>query len=309
MILSVIIPTYNPGLERLNITLSALKAQSLAASLWELILIDNNSSNGFSAHIDLSWHPNHKIVKEAKPGLTHARLKGFEQASGAIIVMVDDDNVLDKDYLKNTLSLFEKNNTLGAIGGKSVPLFETPPPQWLKEFYGSLALRDFGDEPIISSWKNEYPDSSPIGAGMGIRTTALGSYIDKITTSDSVISDRTGNELTSGGDNDIVVEILRSGWQVGYFPSLQLHHIIPEQRMQVNYLARLLNNSNKSWVLLLESHQILPWSKIPKWTVQLRKIKAWFVYRAWKNEINYIKWHSACGLFDGLAKTKRMKEH
>jgi glycosyltransferase involved in cell wall biosynthesis len=300
--LSVILPTYNPNTSRLRQTISGLKDQTLPFTNWELIIVDNNSAP--AVDIDLSWHPNHKIVKEAKPGLTHARLKGFEQASGAIMVMVDDDNVLDKDYLKNTLSLFGKSSTLGAIGGKSLPLFESPPPLWLKEFYGSLALRDLGDEAMISTWKNEYPNSSPIGAGMGIRTTALGSYINKITTSGSVISDRTGNELTSGGDNDMVIEILRSGWQVGYFPSLQLLHIIPEQRMQINYLARLLNNTNRSWIQVLEKHHINPWKKVTGFTVPFRKVKAWFTYRAWQSAANYIKWQGACGLFDGLAAIK-----
>ncbi|WP_295720263.1 glycosyltransferase [Mucilaginibacter sp.] len=300
--LSVILPTYNPHASRLLQTISGLKVQTLPFASWELIIVDNNSAP--AVNIDLSWHPNHKIVKEAKPGLTHARLKGFEQASGAIIVMVDDDNVLDKDYLKNTLSLFGKSSTLGAIGGKSMPLFESPPPLWLNEFYGSLALRDLGDEPIISTWKNEYPNSAPIGAGMGIRITALGAYIDKIKASGSIISDRTGNELTSGGDNDMVIEILRSGWQVGYFPSLQLHHIIPEQRMQVNYLARLLNNTNRSWIQVLEKHHINPWKKVNGFTVPFRKTKAWFTYRAWQSAANYIKWQGACGLFDGLATIK-----
>ncbi|HMG11414.1 MAG TPA: glycosyltransferase [Mucilaginibacter sp.] len=298
-LLSVILPTYNPNPLRLSKTISGLQNQTLIFDSWELIVIDNNSVPAIE--IDLSWHPNSRIVTEEKPGLTYARLKGFEQAKGAVIVMVDDDNILDKDYLKNTLAIFTANPKSGAIGGKSTPSFEEAVPIWLTEFYGNLALRDLGENVIIADWKNEYPWGAPIGAGMGIRKLALQSYLHKIANSNTILSDRTGASLSSGGDNDIVIEILKSGWQVGYYPQLELQHIIPVRRTQVNYLARLLNNTNKSWVQLLASHDISPWGEIAPWSVPFRKIKSWFTYRAWQNKVNYIKWKGACGLYDGLS--------
>ncbi len=301
MQLSVIIPTYNPDTARLEQTLTGLKGQSLPANQWELIIINNNSSNNFWQQLNLSWHPAAQIVHETKQGLTYARLKGFNESTGDIIVMVDDDNILDASYLEMALNLFEKNSKIGAIGGKSIPLFETTPPEWLDEFYSSLALRDLGDEPISSLWNNEYPNAAPIGAGMAVHRNALTSYIEKITSGKSKISDRTGNSLSSGGDNDIVIAMLKSGWQVGYFPELRLQHIIPAQRMQADYLARLLNSTNKSWVQLLESHDINPRQPITQSGALLRKAKAWFTYKAWKNKPNYIKWRGACGTFDGLA--------
>lgn len=301
MQLSVIIPTYNPNAERLQQTLSALKNQSLTADNWELIIIDNNSTNDFGQQINLGWHPAAKIVREIKQGLTYARLKGFNESTGDIIVMVDDDNILDAGYLEKVLNIFHQNSKVGAIGGKSIPLFETAPPEWLGQFYNNLALRNLGDAPIIAMWNNEYPNAAPIGAGMAIRREALVSYIEKITSGNSSISDRTGNSLNSGGDNDMVIEILKSGWQVGYFPELMLQHIIPAQRMEADYLARLLNNTNKSWVQLLQSHDINPWQQITKSGALLRKAKAWFAYKAWKSKPDYIKWRGACGMFDGLA--------
>lgn len=299
-LLSVILPTYNPHAGRLHQTLVGLQQQSLPVDKWELIMIDNNSSPAVT--IDLSWHPNSRIIREPKPGLTFARLKGFENALGTIIVMVDDDNILDSNYLENTLTIFNSNTALGAIGGKSIPLFETTPPAWLNEFYGNLALRNLGEKDMIATWQNEYPACAPIGAGMAVRKQAIQSYINKINGNRNIVSDRTGNSLSSGGDNDMVIEILKSGWQVGYFPALKLTHIIPQVRMQSAYLAKLINSTNKSWVQLLQSHQINPWPKIPRWSVPLRKFKSWFTYRAWQNSINYIKWCGACGLYDGLSK-------
>lgn len=300
--LSVIIPTYNPDTTRLRQTLSALKSQSLPANRWELIIVDNNSSNNFRQQLNLSWHPAAQVADETKQGLTYARLKGFNESTGNIIVMVDDDNMIESGYLEKALNIFGQNPQMGAIGGKSIPLFETDPPEWLCEFYGSLALRDLGDTPVTSAWNNEYPTAAPIGAGMVIKREALSSYMEKITRGKNNLSDRTANSLSSGGDNDIVLEILKSGWQVGYFPQLILQHIIPAHRMQAGYLARLLNNTNKSWVQLLQSHGINPWQQITKSGATLRKAKAWFTYKAWKNAAAYIKWQGACGMYDGLIK-------
>lgn len=303
--LSVIIPTHNPDTVKLGQTLSALKNQSLPTGEWELIIIDNNSSNKFEQQLNLSWHPAAEVLRETKQGLTYARLKGFNESTGDIIIMVDDDNILEAGYLEKALHIFEKNSKMGAIGGKSVPLFETTPPEWLNEFYGSLALRNLGDKTLTAIWNNQYPACSPIGAGMAIKREALTSYIKKITSGKSNISDRTGNSLSSGGDNDMVIEVLKSGWQVGYFPELMLQHIIPVQRMQTAYLARLLNNTNKSWVQLLQSHDINPWQQITKSGAAFRKAKAWFTYKAWKNAATYIKWQGACGMYDGLIKNNR----
>ncbi|MBD1386765.1 glycosyltransferase [Mucilaginibacter rigui] len=302
MFISVIIPTYNPDQSRLIKSLQGLKEQSFPLNEWELIIVDNNSAP--PVELNLSWHPNHQIIHEPEQGLTYARIAGFNHAKGNIVIMVDDDNILHRDYLQNAMDIFLSNPDLGAIGGRSIPLFENTPPFWLQEFYSALALRDMGESVITTGWENLYPDCAPIGAGMCLKMEALGTYMHKISNGNKIITDRTASSLASGGDNDIVIEILRSGWRVGYFPTLYLQHIIPVQRMQTGYLARLLYSTNKSWVQLLENQGINPWAKMNKIAAWLRKMKGWFAYAAWKNPVQYIKWRGACGHFDGLADYK-----
>lgn len=301
MFLSVIIPTYNPNLIRLNKTLLGLKNQTLSLKNWELIIVDNNSSLDFQNEIDLSWHPNSKIISEKMQGLTFARVKGFYSAKFDFIIMVDDDNILDANYLNHVVSIMHQNPQLGAIGGKSIPLFEDIEPKYLKDFYECLALRNLGEEILIGKWATNYPNYAPIGAGMAIRKTALESYIQKIKTNSNNISDRKGSSLSSGGDNDIVLEILKSGFSVGYFPQLELQHIIPENRTSVKYLSKLNFESSVSWIKLLNSHGILPWKAISKSTLALRYLKTYLKNKAWLNETNYIKWKGTCGIFKGLS--------
>ena len=299
--ISVIIPTYNPDAVRLGQTLAALKNQTFPLNQWELIIIDNNSSNSFAKELDLSWHPAAKIVTEGKQGLTYARIKGFGVARGEFIIMADDDNILDKYYLQTVGRIFKDNPDLGSIGGKSIPRFESSPPEWLSPFYDSLAIRDLGDTCIINTWRNDYPAAAPIGAGMAIRKNTLQAYISAHHASTNIVTDRTATSLSSGGDNEINLAILKSGWAVGYFPELVLEHIIPAERMTIAYMAKLVFSINRSWAMLLTKHKISPWGKVNKSTLPFRKIKSYLSNKAWRGESNYLRWKATCGIFEGLA--------
>ena len=306
MDVSVLIPTHNPHPGRLRRTLAGLREQTLAAGRWETLLIDNASSPPVPAS-DLADAPaNLRCIAEPRLGLTAARRRGFAESQAPLCVLVDDDNVLAPDYLAHVVRLFAAHPLLGAIGGKSLPEFEDEPKAWKREFLPLLALRDLGDRPHVSQGlrpagaaQNEYPvDAAPIGAGMAIRREAARQWAQA---DDGLISDRRGAELTSGGDNDIVLTVMQRGWEVAYFPELSLTHLIPAGRLEAAYLGRLNRGIQQSWMRVLAKHDANPWPPIPGWTVPLRQLKAWFVYRAWSSPAARIRWLGACGHFAGRA--------
>lgn len=310
MNLTVIIPTHNPRPEVFVETLAALQRQTLPVDQWELIVVDNASVP--PVQIDLSWHPFAKIIREKRLGLTSARECGFLNSTGEVLVLVDDDNLLHSEYLNESLELMTHHQKIGALGGKSLPRFEQTPPSWWEphlEFL--LACRDLGDTPQLSDGlfredlqRNDYPSCAPHGAGMVIRREALERWL-KADIHKGGVSDRRGAELTSGGDNDIVLSIMQDNWAVAYFPTLSLIHLIPTSRIQLGYLQRLNRGIAKSWVQVLHKHQACPWPRIASWTVPLRKIKAWFIQKAWQGPVAKIRWHGICGHFEGLASIPR----
>lgn len=308
--ISVILPTHNPRAAILNAALESLRSQTLPRTEWELIIVDNASSPPVEP--EMQWHPNAKVIRESRLGLTSARECGFRHAEGEFIVMVDDDNLLDPDYLSESVALLAQHPKLGAIGGKSIPRFEeTLPHWWEKHLELLLACRDLGEVPQISTGlyredlqRNEYPSCAPHGAGMVIRRVALENWLS-IDLKRGQLTDRRGSELTSGGDNDIVLSIMRAHWEVGYFPSLSLVHLIPATRMNRDYLKKLNRGIAKSWVQVLHKYAACPWEGIAPWTVPLRKMKAWFIHRPWTGPIAQIRWHGVCGHFEGLASLPR----
>lgn len=305
--LSVIVPAHNPEPGRLRQTLEALRAQTADPATWECIVVDNASTRFPQLGEWASSVPeNLRIVPEPSLGLTSARIAGFQAARGAIAVLVDDDNVLAPDYLAQVAAIFDAHPRVGAIGGKVLPQFEAPPPPWAGEFLPLLALRDLGGQVMVSTGlhhdgnpPNLYPAFAPLGAGMSLRRAAFQAWLDARAGKAPVLSDRRGAELTSAGDNDIIFCAMRAGWEVGYFPQLVLTHLIPAARLEAGYLARLNRGIQKSWMQVLMLHDGCPWPPMTRTGAELRKLKAWFMYGAWKSTPARIRWQGACGHYEG----------
>ena len=236
--LTVIICTHNPRPAYFTRCLAALRSQTLAPDKWELILVDNASAPDKAPRPDLSWHPNARLVAEEKLGLTPARLCGIREAAGDLLVFVDDDNVLDADYLETALRVADEMPFLGSWSGQCRPEFEEAPPEWTRRYWGNLVIREF-DEDV---WSNlpRLPETMPCGAGLCVRRAVARQYLALHETGKRALQlDRTGNSLMSGGDNDLAACACDVGLGVGLIAALKLMHLIPPERLTVEYLTRL----------------------------------------------------------------------
>src|SRR5262245_41945138 len=142
MKISVVICAHNPDRGYLSRVLDALRSQKLPKAEWELVLIDNASTEQLRDHFDLSWHPHGRHLREDKLGLTAARLKGITEALGEVIVFVDDDNVVEDSYLTAVSQISDQYSFLGSWGaGLIEPEFEAPPPVRCVPYLKHLSLR------------------------------------------------------------------------------------------------------------------------------------------------------------------------
>lgn len=306
--ISVIIPTHNPHPGRLAQTLAGLAKQTLASSDWEVILVDNASDLPPTAAALACLPVTTRVFREASLGLTSARLAGINAARGDILVFVDDDNVLDRGYLTAVAQSFAARPTLGAAGGPVIPVWESAPPKWTREFHSLLALRDLGPEVRIAQGggKAAWPHFAPVGAGLAIRRTHAAAYSQAVQR-DPLRGrfDRSGGNLASGGDNDLVFTALHAGGDVGYLPSLRLSHLIPVTRLQPTYLARLNRGIMRTWVQVLALHGQCPWPAISRVSVPLRAARAYLRTRAWRGPTERIRWAGMLGQFEGQTELSR----
>jgi glycosyltransferase involved in cell wall biosynthesis len=245
--LSVITCSHNPREDYLKRVIEALKNQTLNKQNWEYLLIDNASDDPLEKRVDLSWQPNARHVREKKLGLTQARLRGIREARGEILVFVDDDNVLEAEYLQLAVEVANKYPMIGAWGGQRLPLFEQEPPAWTTRHWSHLALHEF-DKDI---WSNQPNGAMPNGAGLCVRKSVADFYADLHADGKrAFIMDRNGSSLVSGGDVDLAMCACDVGLGVGLFASLKLQHLIPSERLQEDYLLRLTEGIGYSGVIL-----------------------------------------------------------
>jgi glycosyltransferase involved in cell wall biosynthesis len=174
--LSVVICTHNPRGDYFRRCMQALREQGLSHSQWELVMVDNRSDEAVADRVDLSWHPAARAVREETLGLTPARLRGIRESRGNLLAFVDDDNVLDPDFLEIAVRAAEERPFLGSWSGQCRPAFETPPPEWTRPYWGNLVVREFDHD----VWSNlpRLPESMPCGAGLCVRRIVALHYLD-----------------------------------------------------------------------------------------------------------------------------------
>jgi hypothetical protein len=248
-VLSVIICTHNPRSEYFHRCVEGLRAQRLCSDQWELLVVDNRSDEPVSGRIDFSWHPAARVFCEDTLGLTPARLRGIREAQGDLLIFVDDDNVLDSDFLEVAARVAQERPFLGSWSGQCRPEFEKPPPEWTRRYWGNLVIREFDHD----VWSNlpRLPESMPCGAGLCVRRNVALRYLElHVNGRRSFQFDRSGKSLLSGGDNDLASCACDIGLGVGLIAALKLTHLIAPERLTEDYLARLAEGIYFSSTLL-----------------------------------------------------------
>jgi glycosyltransferase involved in cell wall biosynthesis len=223
---------------RIQHVLQALAAENAPADSWEVLIIDNASTDGTGQYSsDLACEIlkcRTRVVLEKTPGLAFARQRAAREAQGAIICFLDDDNIPAPDFVACAIRAFDSRPAAGAIGGKIMAAWETPPTALALAVQSfALAICDLGDTPF----KHEF-NTGPVGAGLCIRSTILQAIYARKDAVTAAIG-RKGKAL--GGGEDLAIGILT--WQMGYEcwydPSLVIHHKLPTGRMEKEYLLRL----------------------------------------------------------------------
>jgi glycosyltransferase involved in cell wall biosynthesis len=243
---SIIICCHN-GASRLDETVRHIAQQEVPVGIpWEFILIDNACSDNSVEVATNSWNTyngesNFRVVAECKLGLSYARCKGFESAQYDYIILCDDDNWLSKDYVAHTYSIMRTKSFVAALGGCGKLIFEISPPPWI-EFTNIFAS---GEQ---NPWPGKVLTNKLYGAGCVIRKSAYNKL--KELGFKSMLSDRRGAQLSSGGDHELCYALAIMGYEIWYDPRLQFLHYITRERLTWDYFMRYAKESSMCFDVL-----------------------------------------------------------
>jgi len=244
--LSVIIPTRNRA-KYLKIALESVLDQTLCSDEYEIIVIDNGSSDNTKEVVDSLNGVYEKRIKyfyEELPGLHNGRHRGIKEARAKILTFADDDIIATSEWLESINESFASTDVV-LVGGKVLPKWETSPPDWISKFWehdergkwlGHLSLLDFGDKKIEISPYFVY------GCNFSIRR-------DILKQCGGFHPDGMPQELIRyRGDGETAVsrKVLDCGYNAIYAPKAKIYHLVPTARMTLEYFCRRSYNQGIS---------------------------------------------------------------
>jgi glycosyltransferase involved in cell wall biosynthesis len=236
--ISIVICCYNSA-SRLPKTLMALAQQEVGDVLWEIVLVDNASSDNTKTIARQQWlalkraNVELRIVDETNPGLSFARRKGVYESRFNYVIFCDDDNHLFPNYIADSFSIINGNEEIGALGGIGIALADKPLPEWFEKYKFCFACYAQGsrDGELVD------PMSSLFGAGMVVRKSILLTIFSMQAT--QLLTDRSGTMLSSGGDTELCYSIRLLGFKLWFSSALKFYHYLPPSRLTQEYLVKI----------------------------------------------------------------------
>jgi glycosyltransferase involved in cell wall biosynthesis len=236
---TVAVITFNRS-RYLRQALGGIVRQEYPADRWEILVVDNNSADDTRDVVAsfVTANPAPRRIVETRQGLDYGRNRAVEEARGDLVVLVDDDVLVEPDWLAQLVAPFssESAHKIGVVGGEVVPVFPDGIPAWQVGAHRPLKFRsDPGPLP---------PNQAPMGANFafpkwvfvrfGLFDTGL---------------DRQGARLFGGGDSQMIRRLRSVGLEAWFVPGAKVLHQIPAERLTLSYALRHAFDSARSRVV------------------------------------------------------------
>lgn len=228
--ISVIVPTYNRA-DLLPGCLQSLADQTLSAERYEVIIVDNNSTDHTKtiAKVFADKHRHFSLIGERTLGRSHAVNTGVRHAKADYVAFTDDDTKAFPDWLERIVASFsEIEPTPVVVGGEIRPVYEKPPPDWFSDSYEAFSLGD--QKHFLQSREECY---SICGNNMAVNRVILlelGGF--------ATYFGHVGRKLRMGDDTEIILRVYERFPHIWYDPDIRVQHWVPAGRMRVLYRLR-----------------------------------------------------------------------
>ncbi len=232
---SVVIPTYNRA-HLLGQTLDRLAKLKPSIPSWEVIVVDNNSTDQTRAAVEqrASAYPVPlRYLFERAQGRSYTLNAGILATSATALVFTDDDVLVGDRWLDAAAAPLLSDGDIFYTGGPVRPIWEVPRPTWLAgdraDLWGTIAILDYGPEPFVFEERRRVP----LGANMAARR----SLFERIGLFNSRLG-RCGSQLLGQEVPELLSRSRASGARGQYVPAMVVDHHVPATRLTKSYFRR-----------------------------------------------------------------------
>lgn len=218
---------------------------------WELVIIDNGSTDETSAVINTEIKKNRLPIihlSEPIPGKSSALNHGITITKGELVIFTDDDVEPDPLWLKSYIEASQAHPQIDGFAGKVIPRWLGKSPKWLHT-KGEFALprgitntRDFGNEIHLLP-----DDIIPGGVNTALRRRVL-SEIGKFR-----VELGPGTSVPFAEDTEYMWRYKLHGGEFLYVPEALLYHCNIPERMTKSYVNNWVYEVARCQVLAFET--------------------------------------------------------
>jgi hypothetical protein len=250
MRISVVVPTLN-SIESLKDCVLSLKRQSVKASI---IVVANGTTDGTQRWL-ANEHPDIHVLSYMKPlGFAGAVNRGIEEAfrqKSDYVALVNNDAVLDKNWLKELIPALDENKNIGIVTGK---ILRT----------GGKVIDSTGD--FYTTWFLPYPrgrdekNSTKYGLSEEVLCASGGASIYRIAMLKEIgLFDE--DFFAYYEDVDISLRARHYGWSILYVPTALTEHIVGGTSSRIKGFTTLQTMKNLPLLYIKN----VPWQLIVKY--------------------------------------------
>lgn len=296
MNISVIICSWNNA-KLLHRTLSRLGKVTIPPHiLWELILVDNNSTDStaqvakeFESKLPL------KYFFEARQGLALARNLGIEKSSGELIIFTDDDVLIPPHWIEIYWRAYLKNPER-VYGGAVESEFEGEAPPTILDRYVPWSVKglNHGSTDRLLKENEQF---------LAANWSVARSNLKKVGGFNEKLGLKGDAAISVGEESELQRKLRRAGHPLFYLAEARIQHFVPVYKCSLTHLVKraeagsfdfqrvLLQRS--TWLKKIFHIVLVP--HLLAWRYVMFKISE--IFKTSKRDLRYIKLVSACGLF------------
>lgn len=182
---------------------------------FEVVIVDNGSTDGSVEHLrqlkDIVLVENPKNL-----GFTGGHIAGYKAARGDFILLLNNDAIMDKDYIANAVQTMQSDETIGAAGGRAYLWDEDNPlMDRANRFYAYQNINLTNAEGIFTQTDFGVPQEVNVVSGSCVLVRR--SVIEKV----GYLHDPF---FAYFEEVDLFARMKRAGYKVIYNPKLAIWH-------------------------------------------------------------------------------------